>query len=74
MKRHAYLLIAFASIPLSMPSLAADKPGAFPAKPASFVPHPHSSHVYGSPIAPAVVGHAKTSHQKPAHRKSPPAK
>jgi hypothetical protein len=39
-------------------------------KPSSFVAHPHTSHhVYGAPIAPAIVGHAKTSHHKRAPRK-----
>ena len=39
-------------------------------KPSSFVPHPHTNHhVYGAPIEPALVGHAKTSHHKPAPKK-----
>jgi len=44
------------------------------AKPSSFVPHPHTkTHVYGSPIQPAVVGHAKTSHHKSAPKKRSPS-
>jgi hypothetical protein len=40
------------------------------AKPSSFVPHPHTNHhVYGSPIGPAVAGHARTSHHKHAPKK-----
>jgi hypothetical protein len=40
------------------------------AKPTSFVPHPHTNHhVYGSPIGPAIVGHAKTSHHRHAPKK-----
>jgi hypothetical protein len=40
------------------------------AKPSSFVPHPHSkTHIYGSPIQSAVVGHAKTSHHKSTPKK-----
>jgi hypothetical protein len=40
------------------------------AKPSSFVPHPHTNqHVYGSPIGPAIVGHAKTSHHRHAPKK-----
>jgi hypothetical protein len=42
------------------------------AKPSSFVPHPHTkSHVYGSPIQPAVVGHSKASHHKNTSKKQP---
>jgi hypothetical protein len=42
-------------------SVAGDKPIDSGAKPASFVPHPHTSHhVYGAPIEPAILGHAKT--------------
>jgi hypothetical protein len=40
------------------------------AKPTSFVPHAHTNHhVYGSPIEPAIVGHARTSHHKHARKK-----
>jgi hypothetical protein len=39
-------------------------------KTSSFVPHPHTNHhVYGAPIQPALVGHAKTSHHKHAPKK-----
>jgi hypothetical protein len=39
-------------------------------KPSSFVPHTHTNHhVYGAPIEPALVGHAKTSHHKHAPKK-----
>ena len=48
-------------------SVASDTPTDSHAKPSSFVPHPHTNnHVYGAPIQPAIVGHAKTSHQKHA--------
>jgi hypothetical protein len=40
------------------------------AKPNSYVPHPHTHHhVYGAPIQPAIMGHAKTSHHKHAPKK-----
>jgi hypothetical protein len=40
------------------------------AKPSSFVPHPHTNnHVYGSPIGPPIMGHAKTSHHRHAPKK-----
>jgi hypothetical protein len=38
--------------------------------PTSYAPQTHSSsHVYGSPIQPAVVGRAKTSHQQHIQKK-----
>jgi hypothetical protein len=43
-------------------------------KPTSFVPHPHTNtHVYGTPIQPAIVGHAKTSHHKQTPKKRSPS-
>jgi hypothetical protein len=46
-------------------SAAGGKPTDCEAKPSSFVPHPHTNHhVYGAPIQPAIVGHARTSHHK----------
>jgi hypothetical protein len=57
---------------LVQPALSAvgDKPIGTGATPTSFVPHPHTSrHVYGAPIQPAIVGHAKTSHRRHAPAK-----
>ena len=68
-----FAVVALAAIPLAGParSVAGDQPTNSAPKPSSFVPHPHSSrHVYGSPIEPPIVGHAKTSHRKHA-TKSP---
>lgn len=46
-------------------SLAADKSTDSRAKPSYFVPHAKSNtHVYGTPIQQALVGHSKTSHHK----------
>jgi hypothetical protein len=46
-------------------SVAADGSTDSHPKPSSFVPHPHTqSHVYGSPLQPAIVGHSKASHHK----------
>jgi hypothetical protein len=67
-----FLITALATVTLMQPALsvAVDKSTDSRAKPSSFVPHPHSnSHVYGAPIGPAVVGHAKTSHHKQAPKK-----
>jgi hypothetical protein len=61
-----------AAITLLQPALsvASVKPTDSGVKPSSFVPHPHTkNHVYGAPIQPAVVGHAKTAHHKHAPKK-----
>jgi hypothetical protein len=51
-------------------SVAGDKPTDSAAKTNFYVPHPHTNHhVYGAPIQPAIVGHAKTSHHKHAPKK-----
>jgi hypothetical protein len=61
-----FAIAVLAAVALVQPALsAAGAPIDSGAKPSSFVPHPHTSnHVYGSPIQPAIVGHARTSHQK----------
>jgi hypothetical protein len=62
-----FAITVLAAITLVQPALsvAGDKSTDSRAKPNSFVPHPHTNqHVYGTPIQPAIVGHAKTSHQK----------
>jgi len=51
-------------------SVAGDNPADSGAKPSSFVPHSHTNHhVYGAPIGPAIVGHAKISHHTHAPKK-----
>jgi hypothetical protein len=51
-------------------SLAGNNPNDSGKKPNSYVPHPHTNHhVYGAPMQPAIVGHAKTSHHKHAPKK-----
>ena len=60
------VIIAFAAVALVQPALsvAENKSIDSGAKPNSFVPHSHTSHhVYGSPIQPPILGHAKTSHK-----------
>jgi len=66
-----FALAVLAAIALVQPALSsADAPANSGAKPSSFVPHPHSnSHVYGSPIQPAIVGHGRTSHQRHLQKK-----
>jgi hypothetical protein len=65
-------LIALSAITFmpSALSLAADSSTDSRAKPSSFVPHAHTnSHVYGTPIHPAVVGHARAKHHKQTSKK-----
>jgi len=77
MTKFAIAVLAAATLVLPALSIAGDKPTDSRAKPSSFVPHPRTkTHVYGSPIQSAVVGHAKTSHHKyiPKKRSSSAAK
>jgi hypothetical protein len=70
--RTKFLIAVLAAVTLIQPALsvAGDKSTDSRAAPSSFVPHPHTnSHVYGSPIQPAVVGHARTSHHKQTPKK-----
>jgi hypothetical protein len=68
-----FAIAVIAAVSLVLPALAVAGTDAS-AKPSSFVPHPHSkTHVYGSPIQPAVVGHAKTSHHKSTPKKRSPS-
>jgi hypothetical protein len=70
MTRFAITLLAAVTLMHPTLSVAGDKPTDSGAKPSSFVPHPHTHHhVYGSPIQPAIVGHAKTSHHKHTPKK-----
>jgi hypothetical protein len=69
MMKSAITVLAAVLLAHPVLSIAADKP-ANGAKPTSYVPQAHSaSHVYGSPIPPAIVGHAKTSPRKQAPKK-----
>jgi hypothetical protein len=67
-----FAIAVLAAITLMQPALsvAGDKATDSRAKPSSFVPHPRTSHhVYGAPIQPAIVGHAKSSHNKHTPKK-----
>jgi hypothetical protein len=67
-----FATIVLAAVTLLQPawSVAGDKGTDSRAKPNSLVPHPHTNtHVYGAPIQPAIVGHAKTSHHKQTLKK-----
>ena len=67
-----FVITLLAAVTLMQPALsvAGDKPTVSGAKPNSFVPHHHANHhVYGAPLEPVMVGHAKTSHYKNASKK-----
>jgi hypothetical protein len=67
-----FAITLLAAVALVQPALSAAgyAPPDSHAKPSSFVPHPPTNqHVYGTPIQPAIVGHAKTSQHKHASKK-----
>jgi len=70
MKKLPIIVLAAVTLMQSALSVAGDKSTDARAKPNSFVPHPRTDHhVYGAPIQPAFVGHAKTSHHKQTPKK-----
>lgn len=70
MTKFATTVLAAVTLMLPALSVAGDQPTDSRAKPNSLVPHPHTNtHVYGTPIQPAIVGHAKTSHHKQTPKK-----
>jgi len=73
MTRFATTVLAAVTLMQPALSVAGDKSTDSRAKPNSFVPHPHTNtHVYGTPIQPAIVGHARTSHHKQTPKKRSP--
>ena len=67
-----FAIAVLAAVTLVQPALsvAGDTSTGSRPKPSSFVPHPHTnSHVYGSPIQSAVVGHSTTPHHKQTPKK-----
>jgi hypothetical protein len=67
-----FVVIALAVVTLlqSALSVAGNQPTDAGQKPSSFVPHPRTNtHVYGAPIQPALVGHAKVSPHKHTAKK-----
>ena len=62
------LAITLAGPALSVAGATATAAGS---KPSSYVPQTGThSHVYGTPIQPPILGHAKASHHKHAHAKA----
>ena len=70
-----FAIAMLAAVTLVQPALsfAGDKPTDCEAKPNSYVPHHTNHHVYGAPIQPAIVGHAKTSHHQHTPKKRSPS-
>ncbi len=69
-----FAFAVLAAITLIQPGLSAagDNPNQSGTKPSSFAPRAHTNqHVYGSPIEPAIVGHAKNSHPPRAPKRQP---
>jgi hypothetical protein len=67
-----FAIAVLSAVTLVHPALSAagDKSTDSRAKPSSFVPHPHTqTHVYGSPIQSAVVGHSAAPHHKHTPKK-----
>jgi hypothetical protein len=72
MSRFAIIMLAACALAPPALSAAGDKSTDSRAKPSSFVPHAQTdSHVYGSPIGPAVVGHPKSPQYQTPHRQTP---
>jgi hypothetical protein len=70
MTKFAITMLAAVTLVQPALSVAGDKPTDSRAQPNSFVPHPHTNtHVYGSPIQPAIMGHSKASHHKHTPKK-----
>lgn len=62
-----------AAITLAAPTLsvADGRPTDSVSKPNSYAPQPRTKrHIYGAPIQPPIVGHAKASHHNHAHKKA----
>jgi len=66
-----FAIAVLAAITLAQPALSiANVQSTNPAaKPTSFVPRHTNQHVYGAPIGPSILGHAKTSHRKHTPKK-----
>jgi hypothetical protein len=70
MTKIAITVLAAITLAGSSVSVASGEPIDFGPKPSSFAPQPHSNdHIYGAPIEPAIVGHAKGSHRNHVQRK-----
>ncbi len=70
MTKIAITVLAAITLAGSTVSVASGEPIDSGSKPSSFVPQPHSNdHIYGAPIEPRIVGHAKASHHNHVQKK-----
>ena len=70
MTKIAMPLLAAIALAGSTVSVASGEPVNSGSKPSSLAPQPHSNnHIYGAPIEPPIVGHAKASHHNQVQKK-----
>lgn len=66
----AITVLAAITLAGSTVSVASGEPIHSGSKPSSFAPQPHSNdHIYGAPIEPPIVGHARASHHNHVQKK-----
>jgi len=66
----AITVLAAITLAGSAVSAASGEPIASGSKASSYAPQPHSNdHIYGAPIDPPIVGHAKASHHNHVQKK-----
>ena len=71
MRTIAVAVLAAVTLAGSALSVAGEGTADAAPKPTSFIPHSTGQRVYGSPIGPPIVGHAKAAHHKYAPKKPP---
>ena len=70
MTKIAITVLAAITLAGSAVSAASGEPAASGSKASSYAPQPHSNeHIYGAPIDPPIVGHAKASHHNHVQKK-----
>ena len=70
MSKIAITVLAAITLAGSTVSAASGAPIDSGSKPSSFAPQPHSNdHIYGAPIEPPIVGHAKAPHHNHVQKK-----
>jgi hypothetical protein len=70
MAKIAITVLAAIALAGSAVAAASGEPIASGSKPSSYAPQPHSNdHIYGAPIEPPIVGHAKASHHNHVEKK-----
>ncbi len=70
MTKFAITVLAAITLAGSTVSVASGEPIHSGSKPSSYAPQPHSNdHIYGTPIEPPLVGHARASHHNHVQKK-----